>query len=134
MAESPEPQGFIVDLDEIRKSPAYESGHVERVSLVFLRERAAFITDWQRQLEPNKRGRFVAHLPTNSGSEVASRSTDFLLSSKKGNSLVQVTSQPIFEQADYEKMGFRHFTTDAFVPAAAMALRLMNTGVRQVIQ
>jgi hypothetical protein len=92
------------------------------------------VPDWQRQLVPTKRGRFIVRFPTNNGSEVANSPTDYLLGAKKGNSLVQVISQPIFEQADYEKMKFRHFTTDAFIPAAAMALRLTDTGVRRVAQ
>lgn len=118
--------GLNIDIDEISKSPAYDTGKVESYSLKKLRDAAWYLKDWKRRLQPVRRGSFVARFNKDSTSEMFSRPELLATMDSAERTLFQVFSQPYFTPADFERRHYRHLTTGAFIPAAAMAARIFN--------
>lgn len=121
-------KGVVIHPDEIRKSKAYGKGalgHLELKSLTLAFN--SFSKRWAKRLTKERRGKFIFRFTDGSPETArATRSDQVLLDDASKRALIQVVGSPRFPQSHFEQLHKMHPSTFAMIPAAAMAIRVMD--------
>lgn len=121
-------QGIVIHPDDVRNGWAYGRGIMGHLSLKGLtRAFNSFSEGWMGRLKKERRGKFIFRF-TDGSSEASwnTRGDQILMKDASKSSLIQVVGSPRFPQGHFELLHKMHPSTFAMIPAAAMAIRVMD--------